>query len=29
VQPIRQSLEEHFMREIGPGQPARSGVLGE
>jgi ABC-2 type transport system ATP-binding protein len=29
VLPIRQSLEEHFMREMGPGQPAGAGVLGE
>ena len=29
VQPIRQSLEEHFLREIGPERPAKSGVVGE
>jgi ABC-2 type transport system ATP-binding protein len=29
VQPIRQSLEEHFLREIGPEKPARSGVVGD
>jgi ABC-2 type transport system ATP-binding protein len=29
VQPIRQSLEEHFFREIGPVRAAESGVLSE
>ena len=29
VQPIRQSLEEHFFREIGPIHAAQSGVVGE
>jgi ABC-2 type transport system ATP-binding protein len=29
VQPIRQSLEEHFLREIGPALPAQSGVVEE
>jgi ABC-2 type transport system ATP-binding protein len=29
VQPIRQSLEEHFLREIGQERPARSEVVGE
>jgi len=29
VQPIRQSLEEHFLREIGPTRPAQSGVVEE
>ena len=27
VQPIRQSLEEHFLREIGPARAAQSGVV--
>jgi ABC-2 type transport system ATP-binding protein len=29
VQPIRQSLEEHFFREIGPARAADAGVVGE
>jgi ABC-2 type transport system ATP-binding protein len=29
VLPIRQSLEEHFMREMGPERPAEAGMLGE
>jgi ABC-2 type transport system ATP-binding protein len=29
VQPIRQSLEEYFFREMGPVAPAESGVLGD
>jgi ABC-2 type transport system ATP-binding protein len=29
VQPIRQSLEEHFIREIGPVRASESGLVGE
>jgi ABC-2 type transport system ATP-binding protein len=29
VQPIRQSLEEYFLREIGPARPAETGVVEE
>jgi ABC-2 type transport system ATP-binding protein len=29
VQPIRQSLEEHFLREVGPLPPAQAGVVGD
>jgi hypothetical protein len=29
AQPIRQSLEEHFIREMGPPRPAAAGLLVE